>query len=155
LGDLTIAGVGSGSGSDTPDRPARRLIENGDIRGPVAPAHPSCGRVTPPAGGSGGSTIVVGWRLGAALLVLVVVAAAVTGLAGLGIARATVIAAVHAVLQLGVVSVIIVAVVHSLWLSLGFVLVMLAVAAVTSARRMTPDRSGLRRPFRWCSVPLR
>lgn len=40
-------------------------------------------------------------------------------------------------------SVIILAVVNSLWLSLGFVLVMLVVAAVTSARRMTPHRSGL------------
>jgi putative ABC transport system permease protein len=94
-------------------------------------------------GGSGGSTIAVGWGLATALLVLVAVAAAVTGLAGLGIARATVVAAVRAVLQLGVVSVIIVSVVHSLWLSLGFVLVMLTVAAVTSARRMTPDRNGL------------
>ena len=42
-------------------------------------------------------------------------------------------------------SVVIVAVVRSLWLSLGFVLVMLTVAAVTSARRMTPHRSGLSR----------
>ena len=40
-------------------------------------------------------------------------------------------------------SVIIIAVVRSLWFSLAFVLVMLAVAAVTSARRMTPRRSGL------------
>ena len=48
----------------------------------------------------------------------------------------------RAVLQLAVVSVVIVAVVRSLWLSLGFVLVMLGVA-VASARRMTPHRSGL------------
>jgi putative ABC transport system permease protein len=94
-------------------------------------------------GGSGGSTIVVGWGLGVALLVLAAVAAAVTGLAGLGIARGVVVAAVRALVQLGVVSVIIVAVVRSLWLSLAFVLVMLGVAAVTSARRMTPHRSGL------------
>jgi len=94
-------------------------------------------------GGSGSSTIVVGWGLGVALLVLTAVAATVAGLAKLGIARQITVAAVRAALQLAGVSVIIVAVVHSLWLSLAFVLVMLAVAAVTSARRMTPNRSGL------------
>lgn len=99
--------------------------------------------MTVPVGGSGGSTVVVGWALGVALLVLVAVAVAVTRLAGLGIARSVAVAAVRAVLQLAVVSVIIVAVVRSLWLSLGFVLVMLGVAALTSARRLTPDRNGL------------
>jgi len=94
-------------------------------------------------GGSGSSTIVVGWGLGVALVVLTAVAATVAGLAKLGVARQITVAAARAVLQLGGVSVIIVAVVHSLWLSLAFVLVMLAVAGVTSARRMTPDRSGL------------
>ena len=94
-------------------------------------------------GGSGGSTVVIGWGLGVALLVLTAVATAVTGFAGLGIARRVATAAARAVLQLAVVSVVIVAVVRSLWLSLGFVLVMLTVAAVTSARRMTPHRSGL------------
>jgi putative ABC transport system permease protein len=79
-----------------------------------------------------------------ALLVLVAVAAAVTGLAGLGIARRVVVAGARAVVQLGVVSLVIVAVVRSLWFSLVFVLVMLVVAAVTSARRMTVHRSGLR-----------
>jgi len=81
--------------------------------------------------------------MGVALLVLTVVAAAVTGLAGLGIARGVATAAVRAVLQLGAVSVVIIAVVHSLWLSLAFVVVMLGVAAVTSARRMTRQRNGL------------
>ena len=94
-------------------------------------------------GGTGGSTVVLGWGLGAALVVLTLVAVAVSGLAGLGVGRRIGIAAVRAVLQLGVVSVVIVAVVRSLWLSLLFVLVMLTVAAVTSARRMTPERSGL------------
>ena len=87
--------------------------------------------------------MVVGWGMGVALLVLTVVAVAVTGLAGLGIARGVATAAVRAVLQLGAVSVVIIAVVHSLWLSLAFVVVMLGVAAVTSARRMTPQRNGL------------
>ena len=76
----------------------------------------------------GGSTVVIGWGLGVALLVLATIATTVTGLAGLGIARRVATAAVRAVLQLAVVSVIIVAVVRSLWLSLGFVLVMLGVA---------------------------
>jgi putative ABC transport system permease protein len=123
-----------------------------EIRGSAAFARPphGCaldGRLTVPSGGSGGSTIVVGWGLGVALVVLVAVAAAVTGLAGLGIARRVAIAAVRAVLQLAVVSVIIVAVVRSLWLSLAFVLVMLGVATLTSARRMTPNRTGLRAGF--------
>lgn len=81
--------------------------------------------------------------MGVALLVLTAVAVGVVGFGGLGIARGTASASVRAVLQLGAVSVIIIAVVRSLWLSLAFVLVMLAVAAVTSARRMTPRRSGL------------
>lgn len=93
--------------------------------------------------GAGGSTVVVGWGLGVALLLLTATAVAVTGSAGLGIARGVGTAAVRAVLQLAAVSVVIVAVVRSLWLSALFVLVMLAVATVTSARRMTRDRSGL------------
>ena len=111
--------------------------------------------MTVPVGGSGGSTVVVGWALGVALLVLVAVAVAVTRLAGLGIARSVAVAAVRAVLQLAVVSVIIVAVVRSLWLSLGFVLVMLGVAALTSARRLTPDEMACLRPFPLRSAPHR
>ena len=98
--------------------------------------------VTPP-GPTGGSTVVVGWGLGAALLVLTLIAVAVSGFAGLGVARRIGTAAVRAVLQLAAVSLVIVAVVRSLALSLLFVLVMLTVAAVTSARRMTRHRSGL------------
>jgi putative ABC transport system permease protein len=99
--------------------------------------------MTPPSGGAGGSTVVVGWGLGVALLVLTVAAVAVTTLAGLGVGRRIATAALRAVVQLAIVSVVIVAVVRSLWLSLTFVLVMLAVAAVTSGRRMTPDRCGV------------
>lgn len=99
-----------------------------------------------PVGGTGGSTVVVGWGLGSALLVLTVVAAAVTGLAGLGIARRVTTAAVRAVVQLAAVSLVIVAVVRSLWLSTAFVLVMLLVAAATSGRR---------RATRWCRPPTR
>ena len=94
-------------------------------------------------GGSGGSTVVLGWGLGVALAALTLVAVAVSGLAGLGVGRRIAVAAARAVLQLGVVSLVIVAVVRSLAYSLLFVLVMLVVAALTSARRMTRDRSGL------------
>jgi UDP-glucose/iron transport system permease protein len=92
-----------------------------------------------------GSTVVVGWSLGLALFVLTALGATVTLVGGLGmpVGRGVVTAAGRAVVQLGVVSAIIVAVVRSLWLSAAFVLVMLLVASVTSARRMTGDRSGL------------
>lgn len=50
------------------------------------------------------------------------------------------VAAARAVLQLAAVSAVRVAVVRSLWLSTVFVFVMLIVAAVTSARRVTGTR---------------
>jgi putative ABC transport system permease protein len=97
----------------------------------------------------GGSTVVLGWGLGAALLVLVAVAVLVAGLGGLGVGRGAALAAGRAAVQLAAVSAIIVAVVGSLWLSAAFVLVMLGVAAFTSARRMTRDRSGW-----WAALPI-
>ncbi len=50
------------------------------------------------------------------------------------------VAAARAVLQLAAVSAVLVAVVRSLWLSTVFIFVMLTVAAVTSARRVTGTR---------------
>jgi putative ABC transport system permease protein len=97
----------------------------------------------------GGSTVVIGWGLGAALLALVAVAVLVAGFGGLGVWRGIAVAAVRAVAQLAAVSAIIVAVVGSLWLSAAFVLVMLVVATFTSARRMTPRRSGW-----WAGLPI-
>jgi len=91
----------------------------------------------------GGSTVVIGWGFAAALLLLTAAAAAIAGLGGLGVGRATATAALRALVQLAAVSAIIVAVVGSLWLSLAFLLVMTGVATATSARRMTPDRTGL------------
>ena len=92
-----------------------------------------------------GSTVVVGWGLAATLLVLTAIGSAMALLGGLGVrvGRGVVTAAVRAVLQLAVVSAVIVAVVRSLWLSAAFVLFMLVVAAMTSSRRITDDRSGL------------
>jgi putative ABC transport system permease protein len=91
----------------------------------------------------GGSTVVIGPGLGAVLLVLVAVAVGAAAVGRLGTGRATVTAAVRAAVQLAVVSALIVVVVRSLWSSAAFVLLMLATATLTSARRMTHDRSGL------------
>lgn len=97
------------------------------------------------AGESVGSTVVVGWGLGLALLVFVAIGAVVAVLGGLGrgVGYGIVTAAVRAVVQLAVVSSVIVVVVRSLWLSAAFVVVMWTMASVTSGRRMTDDRSGL------------
>jgi putative ABC transport system permease protein len=97
----------------------------------------------------GGSVVVIGWGLGAALLVLVIGAVLVGGFGGLGVGRGTALAAGRAVVQLAAVSAIIVVVVGSLWLSAAFVLLMLTVAAFTSARRMTRERSGY-----WAALPI-
>jgi uncharacterized protein (TIGR00245 family) len=92
-----------------------------------------------------GSTIVtLGWELGVVLLVLVVAAALAGVLSGLGQGRPIVVAAVRAALQLAAVSAVLVVVLRSLWLSALFVLLMLGVAAGTSARRVTG--MGLRSP---------
>jgi len=90
-----------------------------------------------------GASVNLGWGLAAALLVLVSLGVGVSLLGRFGIATALTVASVRAVLQLAVVATIIVAVVRSWWLTVAFVLVMLAVASWTSARRMTSHRSGL------------
>jgi putative ABC transport system permease protein len=91
----------------------------------------------------GGSTVVLGWGLAAALVALVVVAVAVGGGFGLGVSRDVAMAAVRAGVQLAAVSVVILAVVGSLWLAVGFVAVMLTIAALTSAQRITGNRRAL------------
>ena len=91
----------------------------------------------------GGSTVVIGPGLVAVLVVLVAVAMLVAVAGRLGTARASATAAVRAAVQLAAVSAVIVVVVRSLWAAVAFVLVMLATATLTSARRMTRDRSGL------------
>ena len=79
-----------------------------------------------------------------ALLALTAVAAAAGGLSGLAQQRPVAVAATRAALQLAAVSAVLVAVVGSLWLSALFVLLMLGVAAATSAARVTG--LSLRRP---------
>lgn len=90
----------------------------------------------------GGSSVIIGWGLGLALLVLLVIAAVASMLARLGLARQVVVAAVRAVAQLAVVSLIIAVVARSLWWSSLFVLLMFAVASWTSARRVSGGGRG-------------
>ncbi len=87
--------------------------------------------------------IVLSWGTAAAVVVLVALAS-ITSIAGhLEPGRVMVVAATRAVLQLAGVSVVIAAVVRSMPLTVAFVVLMFAVATVTSARRMTDDRGGL------------
>jgi len=85
----------------------------------------------------GSSVVHLGPALLVVLLVLTALAAAVGRLSGLGQHRPIGIAALRATVQLAAVSAVLVAVVRSLALSALFVLVMLAVAAATSAARVT------------------
>jgi putative ABC transport system permease protein len=96
------------------------------------------------------STLVaVGPQLGVAVLVLTVLAAAAAAIGDLGQHRRIATAAVRAVVQLAAVSVIIAAIVHSVTLTVLFIAVMYAVAARTSARRMTRHREGW-----WAVAPI-
>ena len=79
----------------------------------------------------------VGPGLVAVLVALVVLAVAVGRLSGLGQERPVVLACLRAAVQLAAVSAVIVLVVRSLWTSAAFVLLMVAVAAATSAGRVT------------------
>jgi hypothetical protein len=90
-----------------------------------------------------GSTVVVGWWLGLALLLLVALGAVVALLGGLGwgVGRGVVTAAARAVVQLAVVSAVIVAVVRTLWLSAAFV-----VAMTPQRSRQPSDEGGEDRP---------
>ena len=91
------------------------------------------------------STVALGWPLAVLLIVLVAAAATVTRFAGLGPAWRVVTASARAVAQLAAVSLVIGIVLRSLWLTTAFLTVMVAVAAATSARRVT----GSLRPRSW------
>ncbi len=79
-----------------------------------------------------GSTVVIGWGLGVALLLLVVVGAVAATVGRLGVGRDVVTAAARAALQPAAVSAVIIAVVRSLLLS----------AALVVLRRTRSARSG-------------
>jgi uncharacterized protein (TIGR00245 family) len=85
----------------------------------------------------GSSVVDLGPRLAVVLLALTALAAVGGRLSGLGQDRPVVVAAVRATVQLAVVSTVLLAVVRSLWLSAAFVLLMLTVATLTSAGRIT------------------
>lgn len=80
--------------------------------------------------------------LAVVLLALTALGATVAGVGGLGTGRATVLAAGRAALQLAVISFVITAVLESGSLTAAFVGVMFLAASVTSARRVTHDRTG-------------
>ena len=88
-------------------------------------------------------------RLGIAMAVLTLVAASAAALGRLGEDRRIAVAAVRAAIQLAVVSVVIAAIVDSSPLTALFVLLMYVVAARTSGRRMTRDRTGW-----WAAFPI-
>jgi uncharacterized protein (TIGR00245 family) len=94
----------------------------------------------------GSSVVDVGPRLAVVVLVLTAMAATAGRLSGLGQDRPVVVAAVRATVQLAAVSAVLLAVVRSLWLSAAFVVVMLSVATLTSAGRITGKRLRDRRP---------
>jgi putative ABC transport system permease protein len=85
----------------------------------------------------GSSVVDLGPGLVIALVALTALAAVVGWLSGLGQQRPVATAALRATVQLAAVSAVLVVVVRSLWLSTLFVLLMLSVAAATSAARVT------------------
>ncbi len=97
----------------------------------------------------GTSVVQLGPGLVVALVVLTTVGALAGGLGGLGVGRPVLTAAARAVVQLAAVSLVITAVVQSLPLAAAFVGLMYLVATLTSARRITRDRSG-----RFAALPI-
>jgi putative ABC transport system permease protein len=85
----------------------------------------------------GSSGVDVGVRLAVVLVALTALAAAGGRLARLGQERPVVVAAVRATVQLAVVSAVLLVVVDSLLLSAAFVLLMVTVASLTAAGRVT------------------
>lgn len=87
--------------------------------------------------------VVLGPALGVAVVLLVGIAVVLARLGDLGHGRAVLTASVRAAAQLAAVSLIITAVVASGVLTALFVAAMASVAAATSARRVTPSRTGV------------
>ncbi|MGN6300616.1 MAG: ABC transporter permease, partial [Angustibacter sp.] len=89
------------------------------------------------------STGATRWALVAVVVASTTAAAVVNVVGSLGQAWAVLRAAGRALLQLLVVALVIAAVLDSLPLTAGFLLLMVAVAGGTAARRLTHDRTGL------------
>jgi putative ABC transport system permease protein len=83
-----------------------------------------------------GQNIVAGWPLVGVLVLLTVAGALVVWLGRIDGWRPVLTAALRAAVQLGAVSLLITAVLASGWLTAGFVLLMYAIAAFTSASRI-------------------
>jgi putative ABC transport system permease protein len=90
----------------------------------------------------GQGAITVGPAFAAVLAGLVLLAVAAAAIGRLGVDRAVATAAVRAILQLGVVSLLITRVLRTWWATAGFITLMIAVAAATSARRVSTLRRG-------------
>lgn len=93
--------------------------------------------------------LVLGPKLAVALALLTAVAAAVAIVGRLGHGRQIAVAAARAALQLAAVSLVITAIISSLWATAAFVMLMCAVATVTSGRRITGGPNGW-----WAGVPI-
>jgi putative ABC transport system permease protein len=98
----------------------------------------------------GGNAVSLGWPLGALLAFFALTAAVVTRLAEIGDWRAPLTAALRCVLQLAGVSLVIRFALVSMGWTLAFVAGMVAVAAATSARRIT----GSLRSAGWTATPI-
>jgi putative ABC transport system permease protein len=88
----------------------------------------------------GHGAISVGPGFLVVLAALIVVAAATALVGRLGVSRAVATASMRAILQLAVVSLLIIGVLRSWWASIGFIALMLGVAVLTSARRVSSLR---------------
>ncbi len=86
--------------------------------------------------------VTVGPAFAVVLAALVLAGTGAALIGRLGVSRAVVTASARAVLQLAVVSLLITAVLRSWWATAGFIVLMLTVAAVTSARRVSSVRLG-------------
>jgi putative ABC transport system permease protein len=95
------------------------------------------------AAAGGAAAVSPDWRLAVVLVVLVAMAVAAAVLGRLGTEREYPSAALRAVVQLALVSLVIAAALASVWLSLGFVLLMFAVATWTSTGRVRAPRGQL------------
>jgi putative ABC transport system permease protein len=82
--------------------------------------------------------IGLGLGTGVALVALTVLAAVAAWMGRIGTSRRSVTAALRATVQLGLVSLVIVAVLRSWLAAVAFMAVMVAVASITSARRIGP-----------------
>ncbi len=93
--------------------------------------------------------IAFGPVLAAVLIALAIFAAAIVHFGWLGQGRAVLFAAGRAIVQLAAVSFVILAILRSGWLTGGFVLLMFAIAAFTSARRI-----GVAKDMAWVALAI-